>query len=83
MSGKRQLAPVGRGRVALFNSVNRKQIAVAVADATEAIAIDPSAAERERINARYRALGGLGEDPIPVTPPQRYQARGRVRLRVR
>lgn len=84
MSGKRQMAPVGRGRVALFNSVNRRQIAVAVENASIGAPINDI--ERERVNARYRQLGGTGSDPIPESMPvplQRSQARGRVRVRLR
>ena len=82
MNGNRQMAPVGRGRVALFNSVNRTQIAVAVESAVNNGTLS-SETERERVNARYRELGGIGSDPIPASVPQRFQARGRVRIRVR
>lgn len=86
MSGKRQMAPVGRGRVALFNSVNRRQIAVAIESASIDMGAPISDIERERVNARYRQLGGTGSDPIPTSmpvPQQRSQARGRVRVRLR
>tara|TARA_R110002073_G_scaffold336557_1_gene535422 strand:- start:15590 stop:15832 length:243 start_codon:yes stop_codon:yes gene_type:complete len=80
------MAPVGRGRVALFNSINRRQIAVAVENASSDIGAPINDIERERVNARYRQLGGTGSDPIPESMPiplQRSQARGRVRVRLR
>lgn len=110
MLGNRELVRVRRGRVVISQWVEQSSAAAIGGKSPQ----EPSdiEAERERVNARYRQLGGKGADPIrkasageprslgelivsgdadraarlqerTVPKTMRYEARGRVRLRLR